>query len=920
MTPDALRNAYLRFFEQRGHTHYPSDSLVPEDDPTLLFTGAGMNQFKAMFLGKGNLPFKRATTAQKCLRMPDLENVGRTSSHHTFFEMLGNFSFGDYFKEEAIRWAWEFLQTLGMPPERLSVTVYKDDDDAAAIWERGIGLPRQRIFRCDEDENFWPASAPSKGPNGVCGPCSEIYFDFHPERGPIPPAGPGSDGRRWVEIWNLVFTQFDRREGGQLVPLPQRNIDTGMGFERLVRVIESIERGEVLPSNFETRLFAPIMAAIHGHVGRDTAFGTPDGARARRIADHVRAASFCIADGVQPSNEKQGYVVRKVLRRAMLDRHLLGADLRHPWLTDLAGVVVEVMAGAWPALREAESHIRAVIADEEQRFAGAFLSGSQRLAVLARQTRDAGLDRLRGTEAFLLHDTFGLPLDMQKQLLEAESLGLDEEGYRQAMAEQRRRSRESSRISDSIFDEGPLASVSTRLQATRFVRDQLDVEDSQILAVVDEVDEVDEQDGERAAETAGSPAGTAPVPAARQTAGDLDAAAAGERERHVVVVLDRTPFYAEGGGQVGDRGVLLGPGFRIDIDDVVSLRGISLHRGVVTEGNPAPGPCTARVDAVSRAATARNHTATHLLHAALHAVLGADVTQAGSLVSPDRLRFDFRFGRALTGPEMEAIEDRVNAWILANEPVSGEEMGREAARALGAMALFGEKYGEVVRVVRVRHPAGSDSVELCGGTHVRRSGDIGLLRITSESSIAAGIRRIEARTGAGVLALLREESARLQRSAALFKVAPEALEERIQATQEELKLTRRELEASRRQQVEATLAAAVRDHQGLRVLTTVVQGVPVKSLRELMGDFVKRGCDLVLVGVPEDDGSSFLAAAGPAAQKAGLQAREIIERLCVTLDGKGGGNASFAQGRGRVTQGLPAALQAVLQAAGGASR
>ncbi|MDG2148517.1 MAG: alanine--tRNA ligase [Planctomycetota bacterium] len=886
MTPDQIREQYLSFFEGHGHTRHPSDGLVPENDPTLLFTGAGMNQFKAEFMGKGTLPFTRATTSQKCLRMPDLENVGRTASHHTFFEMLGNFSFGDYFKEEAIRWAWGFLvDTLGVPADRLAVTVYKDDDEAEALWADGVGVPRERIFRCDEDENFWPASAPSKGPNGICGPCSEIYFDFFPERGPLPPAGPGEDGARLVEIWNLVFTQFERRDGGALEPLPHRNIDTGMGFERTVRVLESLEQGEVLPSNFETQLFAPIMAEVHQHIGRQTEFGTPDGERTRRIADHVRAAAFCIADGVQPSNEKQGYVVRKILRRAMLDRHLLGGDLRSPWLAELSQVVIHGMGGAWPELREAQSLVSSVIAAEEERFAGAFLSGTQRLGTLAKQSREGGSEQLSGEQAFLLYDTFGLPLDMQKQLLESDGMQVDEEGFREAMAEQRRRSRESSKISDSIFDEGPLASVSGNLPPTQFVRGALTIEGANILAVVDD-------SGDEGADS--------------------------NAERRVVVVLDRTPFYAEGGGQVGDRGALVGQDFRIDIDDVVSLRGISLHRGAVVDGEALPGNCSAQVDEAARLATSRNHTATHLLHAALHSVLGDDVTQAGSLVAPDRLRFDFRFPRGLTDLEVEEVESLVNAWILSNAKVSGEEMTRDAARDLGAMALFGEKYGDVVRVVQVPGQHGRDSLELCGGTHIARSGDIGMLRITSETSIASGIRRIEARTAAGVLKLLREDSSRLARAAALFKSNPEALEERISSLQVELKSARKELDESRASMVKAHLADSIQERHGLRVLATVVSGVPVKNLREIAGDAVKSSCDLALLGTSEGGGTSFLVASGKAAQAAGLPAREIVERLCSALDGKGGGNASFAQGRGKAHEKVQTLLEEALNSALGA--
>jgi alanyl-tRNA synthetase len=886
MNPDQIRESYLSFFEQRGHTRYSSDSLVPENDPTLLFTGAGMNQFKAMFMGKGNLPFSRATTTQKCLRMPDLENVGRTSSHHTFFEMLGNFSFGDYFKQEAITWAWEWLLAVGIPAERLSVTVFTDDDEAADIWVDAAGVPRDRVYRCDEEENFWPASAPSKGPNGICGPCSEIYFDFAPEQGAIPPEGPSVDGKRFAEIWNLVFTQFDRQDGGRLEPLPNRNIDTGAGFERMVRVIESLERGQVLPSNFETALFAPLMEAIHAHVGRETAFGTPEGTRVRRIADHVRAATFCIADGVRPSNLKQGYVVRKVLRRAMLDRHVLGADLRSPWLSTLSDTVIDCMGDAWPELRDARNLISSTIAAEEEKFAGAFLSGSQRLHTMVDNTRKEGGATLSGADAFLLYDTFGLPLDLQRGLLDEHGFDVDEDGYRAAMAEQRRRSREGSRISDAIFDEGPLAAVGESLPPTEFVRDGLALEGANVLAVVDETGDSSEDETD---------------------------------ERRVILVLDRTPFYAEGGGQVGDAGVIEGADFRVEIDDTVSLRGIVLHRGAVVSGEPVQGTVRAEVDCALRAATARNHTATHLLHAALRSVLGEEVTQAGSLVSPERLRFDFRFPRAMTRAEIDAVETMVNQWVLANQDVQANEMSRDEARELGAMALFGEKYGDVVRVVRVPEPAhGQDSVELCGGTHVHRSGDIGLMRLVSEASIAAGVRRIEARTGQGVLELTRDQDDALKASAALFKASPEDLGERIASLQDELKSTRRELEALRGRMAKERLTAGVREWRGLKVLVTSVEGLPIKSLRDLASEFLGSGCDLVMLGVPEGDSTGFLVAAGDGAREAGLEARALVSALGEALGGKGGGSPSFAQGKGGTVEDLPAVLDRILEEAAGA--
>ncbi len=882
MNPDTIREDYLSFYEAQGHSRHPSDSLVPADDPTLLFTGAGMNQFKAMFLGRGNLPFSRATTSQKCLRMPDLDNVGRTTSHHTFFEMLGNFSFGDYFKREAITWAWQLLGKWGIPADRLSVTVYLDDDEAADIWADEVGLPRERIFRYGEEDNFWPASAPSKGPNGICGPCSEIYFDWHPEEGVIPPGGPAEDGRRFAEIWNLVFTQFERRDGGELVPLPQKNIDTGMGFERTVRVLESLERGVVLPSNFESSLFTPLVDAVHEHVGRSTEFGTLEGERVRRIVDHVRAATFCVSDGVRPSNVKQGYVVRKVLRRAMIDRHILGGDLRQPWLTELSARIIDEMSGAWPELRDAQSVITSAIALEEEKFASSFLSASQKLHGMADAIRESQGSDLGAKDAFLLYDTFGLPLDLQKMLLDEHGLGVDEEGYRGLMAEQRRRSKESSKISDSIFDEGPLGKVAEKLPETEFVRDTVAL-DTTILAIVDDDETDDETDGE----------------------GDAQA---------VIVVLDRTPFYAEGGGQVGDAGTLRGDGFTIEIDDTIALRGISLHRGFVTEGTPVAGPVHAVVDDTRRSATARNHTGTHLLHNALRAVLGDEVAQAGSLVTPDRLRFDFRFPRGMTDEEIAEVEDIVNRWTLANRDVAAAEMSLGEAREQGAIALFGEKYGDRVRVVRVPGAGapGGDSVEFCGGTHVGRSGDIGLLKILSEGSVAAGIRRIEARTGLGVIDHLRHEEGVLSRSAALFKSSPDRLEERIDATQAEVKSLRKELAAARAQMAEANLASSIRDWHGLRAVVGTLEGLPVKMLREIAGDYAKRQADIVVLAIPEDETTSYIVALSKAGVARGLSAKTMVDELAAAFGGKGGGNPTFAQGRGGAHDDVLGVLESVL--------
>jgi len=875
MSPDQIRETYLAFFEARGHTRHPSDSLVPENDPTLLFTGAGMNQFKAEFMGKGNLPFTRAVTSQKCMRMPDLENVGRTASHHTFFEMLGNFSFGDYFKAEAIPWAWALLMDWGVPPERLSVTVYEDDDEAADIWADVVGVPRERIFRYGEEENFWPASAPSKGPNGICGPCSEIYFDFHPERGAIPAAGPAEDGERFVEIWNLVFTQFERLDGGRLEPLPKKNIDTGMGFERMVRVLESLERGTVLASNFETALFAGALAAIHEHVGRTTEHGTPDGARVRRIADHVRAATFGIGDGVRPSNERQGYVIRKVLRRAMIDRHTLGGDLRTPWLCELAGVFVDEMGDAYPELREARGVVTSTIAGEEERFAEVLLSGGQRLSALAESARQAGRTVLPGEDAFLLYDTFGLPLDLQRLLLERERMDVDEAGFREAMAAQRRRSQEGSKISASIFDEGPLAAVGTSLPETVFVRDALAVEDATLLAVVD----VDEGD-------------------------------------RVVLVLDRSPFYPEGGGQVGDTGVVSGDGFEVQVEDTQAVRGITLHQGVIVRGRPVTGPARAAVDARTRAATARHHTGTHLLHAALRRVLGEECTQAGSLVAPDRLRFDFRFPRAPTRAEVETVEDLVNGWILENEGVRADEMPRDEAREQGAVALFGEKYGDVVRVVRVAGGSvGSDSVELCGGTHVTRSGDIGLFKILSEGSIAAGIRRLEAQCGLALVETMRAREGVLGRIGKLLRAQPDELEARVEATVSDAKVLRKRVEELQARLTEGALAAGRRAWHGRTVLLAVLEQAPAKAVRERLLAATKEDVDVALVASRDGERATYFAAASRRAQGEGLGADALCRALGEALDGRGGGKPAFAQGQGRCAEPLEEVLERVLESA-----
>ena len=662
-----IRERFLRFFEERGHRRLPSDSLVPANDPTLLFTGAGMNQFKDMFLGRGSLPYRRVTTSQKCLRVPDLENVGATPRHHTFFEMLGHFSFGDYFKRECIRWEWEFFtEELGFAAERLVVTVYEDDEEAFAIWRDEIGLPEARIFRFGEQENFWPAGAPSLGPNGPCGPCSEIYYDQQPER-PLP-AQEGLlelPGERFTEVGNCVFTQFDRRDGGELAPLPQKNIDVGLGLERIAAIVCGA------PNNFETSLFLPLIRKIEQLSGRRYGAASIDDVRMRRIADHARAVTFCIADGALPSNEGRGYVVRKILRRAARDGFELGME--KPFLFALVDVVGEVMGDAYPEVREHAGACRSVIKGEEDGFASVYRQGAKRLAEFLRRcgVGQGADERLhpRGTDpqtppgsgefAFELHDTYGVPVDLTRQTLQDHGLQLDELGFEAAMSAQRERARAATATSDAVFaDSAAMVLRDAAVPVTDFVGyDSLST--------------------------------TTKVRALLSGIARREQAEAGEA---ALLIVEATPFYAQGGGQLGDRGSLRWDGGRADIVGTTALEGYWLHDLRVVEGRLRVGSAvTLEVDEGARRATERNHTATHLLHAALKNVVGAHVGQAGSEVGPERLRFDYTHGERLSDEQIRAIEDEVNAVVMRAIPVVPEVRELADARAAGFVAMFGEK-------------------------------------------------------------------------------------------------------------------------------------------------------------------------------------------------------------------------------------
>jgi alanyl-tRNA synthetase len=889
LTADQIRTRYLEFFTRQGHKVMKSDSLVPANDPTLLFTGAGMNQFKDMFLGKGTLDTSRATTAQKCLRVPDLDNVGVTPRHHTFFEMLGNFSFGDYFKKDCITWVWAFFtEVCGIPKDQMVVTIYTDDDEAHDIWTRHIGLAPERVYRFGEKENFWPAEAPSKGPNGVCGPCSEVYFDNAPGE-----ALPGNAGLedlpapRFLEIGNCVFTQFDRRDGGKLEPLPQKNIDVGLGLERIAAVLQGAA------NNFETDLFRPYLEHVGKLCGTEYGQDADKDIRMRRIADHVRAVTFCIADGALPSNEGRGYVVRKILRRAARDGYELGFD--KPFLCDMVDVVGRMMGKQYPEVLENAAQCRAVIRGEEENFLGVYRQGMARLEEflaknLGAHSRGAVIPG-SGEFAFQLHDTYGFPIDITEKVIEERGYGLDEGGFHAAMEAQRERARASASTSEAVFT----ASVAVKLREaghrpTSFVGYTDVAADGELLAPIGDGDQL------------------------------LPRADAGAK---VVLVFDRSPFYAQGGGQVGDHGrVKTATGVAV-VRNTTALDGFHLHEAEVESGHLEAGqPAHLEVAAEPRRATERNHTATHLLHAALKQVLGDHVSQAGSEVAPERLRFDYTQPEKPSADALQQVEELVNEQILAATDVAACVQKLDDARSNGFVALFGEKYGDEVRTLQV----GEFSKELCGGTHVRNTGNIGLFRIVSEGAVAAGTRRIEAVTGRVALQLARAEREQLAAVATQLKVPGAEVPGRVQELAQELKKTRKELEKALAPDLDVEIARLeeqlVAHEVGGSAVHTVVYdrpGLQTKDAQELLhraqqkhgplaGVVVSRGADSVLVVV---------AVAKDLTDK--VQAGALVKELTGLMGGGGGGRPDGAQGKGKDVgkkDQAVAAAQAALQAAG----
>ncbi len=861
MTTDELREAYLDFFASKGCVRRPSDVLVP-NDPTVLFTPAGMNQFKREFMGLGDPQFTRATTCQKCIRTGDIDNVGRTPRHMTFFEMLGNFSFGDYFKREAIHWAWEFLTgTLKVPTDRLTVTVYLDDDEAFGIWNQEVGLAPERITRMGEDDNFWPAGAPTHGPDGVCGPCSEIFYH--------------GDGIEEVEIWNLVFTQYNRVGPGQLEPLPKKNIDTGMGLERMAAALQGV------PSNFEIDLFRPLVAATADHLGLAYDRDTPDGIRVRRIADHARALTFCIHENVQPSADKQGYVVRRLLRRAVLDAYQMGR--REPFLYQIVPTVAEVMGRPYPELVDSVPRIQTVIREEEEQFLRNVENGLKLLNDTFRKTRASGSDVIPGEAAFGLHQTNGIPIEITQSLAADANLAVDLPGFEAARKRHSAVSRGTTEAA-AVFTAGPLDTLKQSYHlGSEFLGHGETSADARVVGIL----------------------------AQNQLADSATVGAEGSAP--VVLVLDRTPFYGESGGQVGDTGTIRGDGFAFQVVDTRKDNDFTLHLGRVAEGTVAVGEAArAEVDAGRREAIRRAHSATHVLHHALHVHLGKHAQQAGSKVEPDRLRFDFANPEAVGRDRLRLVEETVNHRVLRGEPIAWTTMPIAEARSLGAMALFGEKYPEVVRVVTM----GDFSRELCGGTHLDNVGQVGLFKVVAEESVSAGTRRITALTGKAALEYVRQEEQALLDVANALKVPPSQVADRVAALLDEIKALKKQA-AQRKAEVAAPttapddLLAAAAPIGDVRVVAAAVGSATPDEIRQLI-DVLRRkqpaGLAVLLASTVE--GKVNLAAGlTPDLIARGLHAGHWLKEVAPIVGGGGGGRPDLAQAGGKDPAKIPAALE-----------
>ncbi|EGC7997867.1 alanine--tRNA ligase [Salmonella enterica] len=860
-----IRQAFLDFFHSKGHQVVASSSLVPNNDPTLLFTNAGMNQFKDVFLGLDKRNYSRATTSQRCVRAGgkhnDLENVGYTARHHTFFEMLGNFSFGDYFKHDAIQFAWELLtgeNWFALPKERLWVTVYETDDEAYEIWEKEVGIPRERIIRIGDNkgapyasDNFW-----QMGDTGPCGPCTEIFYDHGDHIWGGPPGSPEEDGDRYIEIWNIVFMQFNRQADGTMEPLPKPSVDTGMGLERIAAVLQHVN------SNYDIDLFRTLIEAVAKVTGA-TDLGNKS---LRVIADHIRSCAFLVADGVLPSNENRGYVLRRIIRRAVRHGNMLGA--KETFFYKLVGPLIEVMGSAGEELKRQQAQVEQVLKTEEEQFARTLERG---LALLDEELAKLQGDTLDGETAFRLYDTYGFPVDLTADVCRERNIKVDEAGFEAAMEEQRRRAREASGFG---ADYNAMIRVDSASEFKGY--DHLELNGKVTALFVD--------------------------------GKVVEAINAGQE---AVVVLDQTPFYAESGGQVGDKGELKGAGFTFAVDDTQKYGQTIGHIGKLSAGALKVGDAVqADVDEARRARIRLNHSATHLMHAALRQVLGTHVAQKGSLVSDKVLRFDFSHNEAMKPSEIRQVEDLVNAQIRRNLPIETNIMDLDAAKAKGAMALFGEKYDERVRVLSM----GDFSTELCGGTHASRTGDIGLFRIISESGTAAGIRRIEAVTGEGAMATVHAQSDRLNDIAHLLKGDSQNLGDKVRAVLERTRQLEKELQQLKDQaaaQESANLSSKAVDLNGVKLLVSELAGIEPKMLRTMVDDLKNQLGSTVIVLATVVEGKVSLIAGVSKDVTDRVKAGELIGMVAQQVGGKGGGRPDMAQAGGTDAAALPAALASV---------
>ncbi|EMG8665253.1 alanine--tRNA ligase [Escherichia coli] len=860
-----IRQAFLDFFHSKGHQVVASSSLVPHNDPTLLFTNAGMNQFKDVFLGLDKRNYSRATTSQRCVRAGgkhnDLENVGYTARHHTFFEMLGNFSFGDYFKHDAIQFAWELLTSekwFALPKERLWVTVYESDDEAYEIWEKEVGIPRERIIRIGDNkgapyasDNFW-----QMGDTGPCGPCTEIFYDHGDHIWGGPPGSPEEDGDRYIEIWNIVFMQFNRQADGTMEPLPKPSVDTGMGLERIAAVLQHVN------SNYDIDLFRTLIQAV----AKVTGATDLSNKSLRVIADHIRSCAFLIADGVMPSNENRGYVLRRIIRRAVRHGNMLGA--KETFFYKLVGPLIDVMGSAGEDLKRQQAQVEQVLKTEEEQFARTLERG---LALLDEELAKLSGDTLDGETAFRLYDTYGFPVDLTADVCRERNIKVDEAGFEAAMEEQRRRAREASGFG---ADYNAMIRVDSASEFKGY--DHLELNGKVTALFVD---------------------GKA-----------VDAINAGQE---AVVVLDQTPFYAESGGQVGDKGELKGANFSFAVEDTQKYGQAIGHIGKLAAGSLKVGDAVqADVDEARRARIRLNHSATHLMHAALRQVLGTHVSQKGSLVNDKVLRFDFSHNEAMKPEEIRAVEDLVNAQIRRNLPIETNIMDLEAAKAKGAMALFGENYDERVRVLSM----GDFSTELCGGTHASRTGDIGLFRIISESGTAAGVRRIEAVTGEGAITTVHADSDRLSEVAHLLKGDSNNLADKVRSVLERTRQLEKELQQLKEQaaaQESANLSSKAIDVNGVKLLVSELSGVEPKMLRTMVDDLKNQLGSTIIVLATVAEGKVSLIAGVSKDVTDRVKAGELIGMVAQQVGGKGGGRPDMAQAGGTDAAALPAALASV---------